>query len=516
MVAFAALPYKSFDLDRYFVPKELVLHLSALGAGLLCLSRARTVTVQRVDIFLALYLLLGAIASLFAQNWWLAERAMTVSISGAVCFWCARTVGRAGYARPLVAAIALATVVAAATSLLQTYGLESEYFSINRAPGGTLGNRNFVAHLAAIGLPILMLRTLDARRAAGVAMGGLGLAVLAAVLFLTRSRNAWLALAVGGALVLFGVLVTRGLWRDALAGRRLRLLAVMSVGGVAAALALPNTLEWKSGSPYLDSVRGVVNYREGSGHGRVLQYRNSIKLAEAHPLLGVGPGNWPVHYPRVAARNDPSLDHDSGMTANPWPSSDWIAVLSERGMPASLLLLLAMISLGVSAGRQWRSAQSPSDRLVALALAATLVVILIVGAFDAVLLLGAPALIGWSALGVLSSGSEPRRPLVGQGEMRGWAIALLLLTGSIAVARSAGQIQAMATYSSATRLGTLVTAARFDPGSYRIRMRLAESYARRGDCEGVRDQAGAAHRLFPSAPAPRWQLEACGLRVRDR
>ncbi|MGI8496245.1 MAG: O-antigen ligase family protein [Gemmatimonadaceae bacterium] len=516
VIAFAALPYKPFDLDRYFVPKELTLHLTALGAGLLCLARARTITVERVDIFLALYLLLGAIASLFAQNWWLAERAMTVSISGAVCFWCARTVGRAGYGRALLAALALATVVAAGTSLAQTYGLESEYFSINRAPGGTLGNRNFIAHLAAIGLPILMLRTLDARRSGGVAMGGLGLGLLAAVLFLTRSRNAWLALAVSGALVVLAVLSTRSLWRDAPLGKRVRLLSVLAIGGVVAALALPNTLEWKSDSPYLDTVRGVVNYREGSGHGRILQYRNSIKLVESHPFLGVGPGNWPVHYPSVAARNDPSLDRDSGMTANPWPSSDWIAFLSERGIPAVVLMLLAVISIAVGAGRQWRNAQSASERLGALALAATLIVIVIVGAFDAVLLLGAPSLIAWSALGVLSASAAPRRALVGQAELRGWAIALLLLTGSIAVARSAGQIQAMTIFTSATRPSALVAASRFDPGSYRIRMRLAESYARRGDCGGVRAQAGAAHRLFPSAPAPRWQLEACGLKVRDR
>src|SRR6185503_11768204 len=36
-VILVALPYKLFDLDRYFVPKELVLHLSAAIAALCCL-----------------------------------------------------------------------------------------------------------------------------------------------------------------------------------------------------------------------------------------------------------------------------------------------------------------------------------------------------------------------------------------------------------------------------------------------------------------------------------------------
>ena len=57
---------------------------------------------------------------------------------------------------------------------------------------------------------------------------------------------------------------------------------------------LPNRLEWKSDSPYLDSAAGLVNYKEGSGRGRLVQYGNSLRMTVAHPLFGVGPGNWPV------------------------------------------------------------------------------------------------------------------------------------------------------------------------------------------------------------------------------
>ena len=49
-----------------------------------------------------------------------------------------------------------------------------EYFSANRAPGGTFGNRNFVAHMAAIGLPALVWGTVTARRPFGALLGSLG------------------------------------------------------------------------------------------------------------------------------------------------------------------------------------------------------------------------------------------------------------------------------------------------------------------------------------------------------
>ena len=95
----AAATYKQFELDRFFVPKELVLHLVAVLAALLCLSRARTLRLGRVDQFLAAFLVLGVISALFATNWWLAGRALALSLSGATCFWCARLVARAGRAR---------------------------------------------------------------------------------------------------------------------------------------------------------------------------------------------------------------------------------------------------------------------------------------------------------------------------------------------------------------------------------------------------------------------------------
>ena len=60
--------------------------------------------------------------------------------------------GRTRLAYRVAAGLAGACVVASATALLQAYGLvESDYISLSRAPGGTLGNRNFVAHLAATG-----------------------------------------------------------------------------------------------------------------------------------------------------------------------------------------------------------------------------------------------------------------------------------------------------------------------------------------------------------------------------
>src|SRR4029079_15348510 len=53
-VVLAAAVYKQFELDRFFVPKELVLHVVATIAALCCLARPRALRLSRVDQLLAL------------------------------------------------------------------------------------------------------------------------------------------------------------------------------------------------------------------------------------------------------------------------------------------------------------------------------------------------------------------------------------------------------------------------------------------------------------------------------
>jgi O-antigen ligase len=505
-VVLLSLPYKAFDLDRFFVPKELALHVTAAVTGLIALARRPKPSLARVDTLLVAFLGVSILSALFAENWWVATRALAMTASGLTVFWVARTVATAGYERALIAGLATAVVIGALTALLQAYGIEPEYMSLSRAPGGTFGNRNFMAHLSAIGTPIILLCAIEARRTWGFTLGAVGMTIIAAALVLSRTRAAWLALMVGGALMIVLGWRMGDAWTDPERRRRLLVLGGVSAVAVIAALALPNTLEWKSSSPYLDSVRGVVNYKEGSGAGRLVQYRNSLRMAVAHPVLGVGPGNWAVEYPKYASRNDPSLN-DEGMTSNPWPSSDWVAFVAERGFAAAALYAFALFALLVGAWMRARAATTSHERLGAVALAATVVIAAIVGAFDAVLLIAIPSLFMWAIVGALSPTGRPRLTLPGnvRGPVLGGAVVLAVLV----VLRSAGQMAAMAAYTSATTTTQATRAALFDPGSYRIAMRLAESYAARGDCKHVRQYAGAARELYPNAPEPKRLLRRC-------
>ncbi|MGH9422775.1 MAG: hypothetical protein ACRD3J_22570, partial [Thermoanaerobaculia bacterium] len=91
-----ALPYKLFELDRYFVPKELVLHVVALAAAMFLLARRKSLSFDLADGLLAIFLLWSAGSALFATNYWLAQRALGVSVSSAIDFWGTRAVADRG------------------------------------------------------------------------------------------------------------------------------------------------------------------------------------------------------------------------------------------------------------------------------------------------------------------------------------------------------------------------------------------------------------------------------------
>ena len=515
-VVLAATPYKAFDLDRYFVPKELVLLVCAAAASLIVVKGLARLSLTVVDLAMVLFLVAGLASAFGATNPWAAERALAISAGGAALFWCGASIRRAGLARPLLAALATAVVIGALTALAQAYGLRSEYFSLNRAPGGTFGNRNFVAHLCAIGIPVIVFATVTARRPFGAALGIAGTIAVAGVLAMSRSRAAWLAVLVSSGAVAVAGAMSRGQWRGARTLPRLSYLGIAAVVGALAAISLPNRLEWKSDTPYIDSAIGLVNYREGSGHGRLVQYTNSLHMTEAHPLFGVGPGNWPVVYPRYASRNDPSLAQDEGTTANPWPSSDWIAYASERGLlglAALAVVLLGLVRRAYIDVRSTRPRVEMADSehvMMSMALVGTLAAAIVVGSFDAALIVAIPAYFVWTLAGTLAPLSD--RTIVARPWLRFAALLTTVVFGIVAVGRSAAQLAAIATFSANSHLTTIERAASLDPGSYRIHLKLAEAYVARGECARARPQGRIARALLPNAVEPKRVLAQCGSR----
>jgi O-antigen ligase len=492
--------FHAFELDRFFVAKELVLHAAAALAALFAWRGLRDLEMTRLDWLLAGFLGLSALSALFATNRWLGLRGLTLSVSGALIFWVARRHGRV-----LAGALAFAVIVAAVTSLLQTYGLDIELFSENRAPGGTLGNRNFIAHVAAFGLPLLLFMTITAQRRRTFLWNAIGTALVSASLVITRSRAAWLAFAAMLIVLLFALVASRSLRRDGRTWRRLGLTIVIAILATGAVLVLPNALHWKSKNPYLESIHKVADYSGGSGKGRLIQYERTLGLALRHPLFGVGPGNWAVEYPTRAPASDPSMNEsDPGMTMNPWPSSDWVAFVAERGPVATILLGLFFLGLIRLGFRQLFSAPDADGALAAVALLGVIAGALVSGLFDAVLMTAVPAYIVFGAVGALGAFSSVAPAILpAKGSKHSLLFLALILVSAAGAYRSASQLVAMDIYTTARNRADLEHGSQIDPGNFRLHLRLARGGKTR--CAHAR----AAHALYPLAQSAKQLARGC-------
>ncbi|MEX0893192.1 MAG: O-antigen ligase family protein [Gemmatimonadota bacterium] len=498
-VVVAGAPSAVFDLERFILPKELVLHVTA-AALLVVLPMRRPLRADTLDLLVGAFVAWGMVSSALAVNPWLAARGAGLAFSTAVVFMAARRIGDAGRGALVLGGLLAAAALAAAIGAAGAYGVDWIWQAESRAPAGSFGNRNGLAHFLAIATPAGVAVTLTGRRPSSRLLAGGVLALLMLTLVLTRSRAAWLGTAAGIGVTL--PLLFLGAARPRL--RRFVPVFVLMAVGAAAAVTVPNRLAWRSASPYAETLTGLTNYREGSGRGRLIQYTHSMELVREAPLLGVGPGNWFVHYPRVTKPGDPSFAGHLTIPTNPWPSSDWMALLAERGLPGALLVLLAGGAAAALALRQVRGggARTWTGPAAGAAAAGTLVAAMVTGLFDAVLLLPGPAFLAAATSGVLLP-RQRGRILPGSGPplqfaALGLALTLVVLTGtwSAAIVRTA---------TSGDR-AALASAARLAPGEHRLRLLLGA----KGGCAERLPHARAAVRLLPYHAGARAAVEACG------
>lgn len=491
-VVLGGIPSPLFDLDRHAVPKETLVHLAALVAGAVVLSRRNSLRITAVERILLVLLLWTVVGAAAATNPWIGLRSAALTGSSVTLFLVARRVAPAGR-RILLAGVTGALILGGVTALAQAYGVEIGVLAESRAPGGTFGNRNFMAHAMVIGFPVLVAAS---RSALGpVARWGAlaGLLVSGGAILLSRSRAAWLAFLVASVILGIGFHTLR--WRRSPGESRTpgsRAAAGAVVMGILLALILPNQLSWRSATPYRDTLGALTDYGSGSGRGRLIQYRTSLRLVPDDPLLGTGAGNWVVHYPRVTRPGDPGFAGADPIPTNPWPSSDWVALLVERGAVAVLLLLVAgavFLRDTVRDGRQRTGVRTITTLAV---VGATLVVSLL----DAVMQTAVPALLVPLLLGALAPDERAAGPSATSSARERAVVTGLLLLVSLGILRTGMEWAAIRHAGSNRSTERLEQALRFDPWNYRIRVMLVQ----RGSCPQRRRHLQVLEEILPWHP----------------
>jgi O-antigen ligase len=496
--------------DAAFLPKEAVLHLTAFALVSTHRDPWPDAGVDLIDLALLSFILVSAAGLLTAVSPWLGVRTIGISISSVVIYWSARSVAASGERARLIGTVAGVAGVVAAIGLLEAYGAIGGFSRWGRAPGGTFGNRNHLAHFVALAAPCILWSALLAVRRFPAFCGLAVLTLASWILTLSRARAAWLALLVAAPLTL--LLIRRGGTGSRIGSGRAGLAALAACIGLTGAVFLPNRLPWLSATPYRDSVSSLVEAGSGSGRGRAIQYANTFRMARDHPVLGVGAGNWLVHYPRYAQEDDPSLDPRSWPSVTRFPQGDLGGGFAERGFPAMAFLLFAF---AMSACRSARQKDEPCrDAAQAWAIGT----LFSVGAVILLLepLLSSPSssavfFLAWGAL------APPTRPVASgfPGAKPRRAVHLALIGTTAALVMFGGTLLSAAIlYRHDPSVEKLALATRIHPVDFRSQRLLAVALILRGDCERAATHIEKAARLVPHAAPPVTAAEAFGCALR--
>ena len=186
----------------------------------------------------------------------------------------------------LVGVGALVTVY----GLIQVAGVEPFSFSRGRGPISTLGNRNYVADLLVMTIPLALGLFLFCRSIIWRIIYALVVLSMALLLGWTYSKGGLISLIVA----LFGVTFFAGLYRRERMVSLTSKLMIVALGILSLFLAIvvPFYYNRDEGGDLRDDPVAE------SATKRFYLYQGGLRMIVDHPLIGVGIGNWGVLHPK--------------------------------------------------------------------------------------------------------------------------------------------------------------------------------------------------------------------------
>lgn len=221
-----------------------------------------------------------------------------------------------GYAVGLMATIALAE--------------RSYHFGRLELPNSRFGNSNELAISLLVGLTFLGYTYIHGSQRQRVLAAVLCAPVLLA-LVKTGSRGGFLGV----------VMLCAYAYSQSSSGNRLKMMAAVPFILIALAILVPSNLRSRYFTLFKSSGQGPMTreeYKEyiaaaGSAEARLKLLKDSVTVTVQHPLLGVGPGNFPVEQNNMAiARGEIGMWHQT--------HNSYTQVSSEMGIPGLILYVI--------------------------------------------------------------------------------------------------------------------------------------------------------------------------------
>jgi putative inorganic carbon (HCO3(-)) transporter len=291
--------------------------------------------------------------------------------------------------RILLAGYVTAGVGIGVITFLETKGLSSattEFGGSEIVTGrlqGAFDSPNQLGSFCALMIPTCAGLIFGARTTRWRVAAGGALLVLLATLTLSLSRGAWVGAGVG---LLFMLIMLR---------EARRLLVVLAVPLILTGFFLWSLAPTKTDVKVVGERARAITVLSPYDDRRVI-YREAYREIREDPLLGVGPGGFPVASTRVVSESATlSYAHAHNLYLN------WAA---EVGIPSIVIILGFAFALGLAARTASLGARvrgDPQDRAIVIGISAALMTVLVQGFFDYVIPNPVVYMAFWTLVGAL-------------------------------------------------------------------------------------------------------------------
>jgi O-antigen ligase len=361
------LPGAPVRAQSFSYPKRITIFFFAIGLVLSQAHRGRELQTSSKSIeWTAAFLLLVWVVS--PVDLMSIERLAIWSASVASCALLFDTARRSRHAEGtstnFVFWCCLVVSLLLATCVLEATGAIPQISESGRRPGGVFGNRNTAARFACLALPLAWLAVARVGARSLRIAGAVCVSLAGFVIVVSRARSAWL-----GACVVLSVLVVLSIVYARCVLPRVAVFGATFLAGGVFALVVPNRLSWTL-HEYSASAATILEWRSGSGLGRTVQLRTTLRSLENGGVLGAGVGSWPREYLKVASEDDPTVQRDQLRPIDVAPHAEMVAVIGELGAAGVAIVLLLLALVQREGWRRLRSTER-TDRCEGMAFCAT-------------------------------------------------------------------------------------------------------------------------------------------------
>ena len=241
--------------------------------------------------------------------------------------------------RDLVLIWAISGLLVALIGIGQYFGIDPLIVPTAGHPGSTFGYRNYVATYLAISIPVIAGFALVEKSAFHASLMALSSTSMLILLLYTRTRGAWVGLAIATACALLVAIRTKHLLSTIPSARTKIAVGVAAIVIVLIAAPLQHRMARQGDFGFDERKADLATtatqvFAPSGARGRLTVWRRTLDMVADHPVLGVGLGAWMFHYP--------AYDRGEWITRNTAPQrphNDFIWILSETGLIGFALYL---------------------------------------------------------------------------------------------------------------------------------------------------------------------------------